>query len=151
MISALRGARWPAKYECVNAAYVEDGVNQKTGRKCKLHRCEKCQELFPKNGIQADHVNPVVGPEGFISWDVYVERMFCGPEGFQALCKDCHADKTLMERYGIPEKDLGKHKKLIAFRKMKAASQVKLLRQLKICESGNGKIREQAYKKHLSL
>ena len=151
VISALRGARWPAKYGCVNAAYVRDGINPKTGRKCKLHRCSKCKELFPKGKIQADHIDPVVGPEGFISWDVYIERIFCGEEGFQALCHECHATKTLMERLKIGEKDVPKYRRLIAFKKMKATAQIKMLKRFKIEPGANGEQRVEAFKKKLEI
>lgn len=88
--SALRGARWPAKYACIRSAYVDDGVNPKTGRKCKLHKCEQCHELFPQNMMQADHKTPVVGPEGFIDWNTYISRLYVEADGFRALCRPCH-------------------------------------------------------------
>jgi hypothetical protein len=151
IVSALRSARWPPKYECINQSYVADGVNPRTGRKCKLHRCSHCQETFPKGHIQADHVEPVVGPQGFQSWDVYIERMFCPTSGFQALCKGCHGDKTLIERFKVEPSQLKKLKLLIAFRKMKAQAQVKKLRQHKLEESGNKNDREKAYRKYLKF
>lgn len=98
--SALRGARWPAKYAAVRTAYVEDGINPATGRRCKLHRCEDCRGLFPQNGVQADHVVPVVGPEGFQNWDLYIKRLFCEADGFRILCKACHATVSSKERAG---------------------------------------------------
>lgn len=96
--SALRGARWPQKYECIRAAYVKDGLNPKTGRKCKLHLCPDCQRVFPQNQMQADHIIPVVGPEGFISWDVFIARLYVEADGFRALCKECHHKITQQER-----------------------------------------------------
>ena len=98
--SALRGARWPQKYEAVKTAFVEHGVNPATGRQCKLHRCEDCGGLFPQNGVQADHIVPVVGPEGFINWDTYIKRLFCEADGFRILCKACHQVITAKERVG---------------------------------------------------
>lgn len=95
--SALRGARWPQKYEAVRRAYVRDGINPATGRKCKLHRCEQCQQLFPQSGVQADHNIPVVGPEGFTTWDDYIERLFVDADGFTILCKSCHGKITKQE------------------------------------------------------
>ncbi len=95
--SALRGARWPQKYECIQRAYVSDGINPKTGRKCKLHRCPSCSELFPATGMQADHIEPVIGPEGFVSWDLFISRLYCEGSGFVALCKGCHKAKTKEE------------------------------------------------------
>ncbi len=88
--SALRGARWPCKYECIKKAYVKDGVNPKTGKKCKLHLCPQCGEMLPQSSMQADHVIDVVGPEGFVDWNTYIERLFVDSNGFTAICKDCH-------------------------------------------------------------
>ena len=58
VMSALRGAKWPVKYEAIKNAYVKDGVNPATGRKCKLHKCAQCGNLFPQKDMAADHVNP---------------------------------------------------------------------------------------------
>jgi hypothetical protein len=151
VVSALRSARWPAKFECIRKSYVADGINPKTGRRCKFHRCSNCRKDVPKGQIQADHINPVVGPEGFKTWDLYIERMFCEADGFQALCKECHSDKTLTERFKIEPSKLKALKLLIAFRKMNAAEQIKKLRQHKIAPPGNGKDRVQVYKNHLGL
>lgn len=96
--SALRGARWPQKYECIKNAFVRNGTNPKTGRKCKLHLCSACKELFPQNGVQADHIIPCIGPEGFVSWDVFIQRTFPEAEGYQCLCKKCHQQKTNEEK-----------------------------------------------------
>lgn len=95
--SALRGARWPAKYECIKRAFVENGINPDTGKKCKLCRCEGCGKLFKQGDLKADHINPVIGPEGFQSWDLFISRLYCEADGFQALCVSCHADKTAEE------------------------------------------------------
>lgn len=95
--SALRGARWPQKYAAIRAAYAKDGINPKTGRKCKLHLCAHCKELFPQHGVQADHKVPVVGPEGFTTWDAYIERLYCEADGFAVLCKECHRQVTNAE------------------------------------------------------
>ena len=98
--SALRKAPWPPKYRAVEAAFVGNGINPATGRQCKLHRCETCLGLFPQNGVQADHIVPVVGPEGFQSWDLYIQRLFVDSSGFRILCKKCHKEVTEKERIG---------------------------------------------------
>ena len=95
--SALRGARWPVKYECIKSAFVEHGINPKTGRKCKLHKCVECKQLFPQNQMQADHIEPIIPVTGFTTWDDFISRLFCEIEGFQAICKDCHKIKTKKE------------------------------------------------------
>lgn len=96
--SALRGARWPQRYEAVKRAFVRVGINPTTGRSCKLHRCEDCLGLFPQNGVQADHATPVVGPEGFTTWDDFISRLFVDADGYRILCKECHSRVTKKEQ-----------------------------------------------------
>ena len=95
--SALRGARWPQKYKAIQGAYIKDGVNPATGRKCKLHLCCECGGEFPASGVQADHIEPVVPLTGFDSWDALIERLYCEVEGFQVMCRGCHKIKTKEE------------------------------------------------------
>ena len=90
IISALRKARWPVKYQVLKDAYVKDGINPKTGRKCKLHRCEECNDCFAKGDMHADHISPVIPLTGFDSWDKTIARMFCEEDGFRILCHSCH-------------------------------------------------------------
>lgn len=99
--SALRAAfrRWPPKQACINKAYVETKVNEKSGRQAKHYRCEKCLGLFPRTQVQADHIEPIVNPEtGFEDWNTWIRRGFVGEEGFQCMCLTCHKIKTKEER-----------------------------------------------------
>lgn len=101
--------RWGPKYEAIKKAFVKRAVNPRTGKLCKLHKCALCGGLFPQNAIRADHIKPVVDPRvGFISWDEYIERMFCEVENFQALCVPCHEKKTNEDR--AKGKQLSKNK-----------------------------------------
>jgi len=97
VMSALRRAQWPQKYASIATAFVKDGMNPKTGKPCKLHRCPECKELFPKGKMHADHVVPIVPLTGFDSWDNVIERLYCEKAGFQPLCKICHSAKTKIE------------------------------------------------------
>jgi 5-methylcytosine-specific restriction endonuclease McrA len=47
--------------------------------------------------MRADHIIPVVGPEGFQDWNTFIARLYVEKEGFQAVCKDCHKAKTKQE------------------------------------------------------
>lgn len=94
IMSALRRAQWPQKYASIASAYVKDGINPKTGKPCKLHRCPACGELHPKGMMQADHINPVIPLTGFDSWDGVITRLYCEKEGFRPLCKPCHRQLT---------------------------------------------------------
>jgi 5-methylcytosine-specific restriction endonuclease McrA len=97
IMSALRRAQWPPKYAAIKEAYIDDGINPETGRRCKLHRCSECNDCFPAKDMQADHTIPVIPLDGFDSWDGVIERLFCEKEGYTAMCKACHKVKTQEE------------------------------------------------------
>ncbi len=98
--SALRGARWPPRYDCIKGAKVGYG----------LYRCALCGTIGPptlppeegkKNRIKniaADHIDPVVDPNvGFVDWNTFIERLYVELHGWQALCYSCHTKKTREE------------------------------------------------------
>lgn len=78
---------WPEKNKVFHRVKISPGN----------YRCEGCKKIFQQKELQIDHVEPIVGLEGFVSWDMYIERMFCGYEKLQALCKPCHQTKTQEE------------------------------------------------------
>lgn len=100
IVSVLRAGtrRWPPKYECLNEAKTKKKINKLTGRLAQHFKCAKCKKEFPASQVSVDHIRPVVGPEGFQSWDEYIENMFCEREGLQVLCVTDHKKKTLKEK-----------------------------------------------------
>ncbi len=68
----------------------------------KMYICSYCPDAFLKKDIQIDHIIPIV-PLGMnkldMSLDHYADKIFCGPENLQPLCKDCHHKKTQSERH----------------------------------------------------
>ena len=101
--SALRQAltRWNPKSVCIKSAWIKRGV----------YRCSGCgtigpASLPPKEGnkkrrknILADHIEPIVDPAvGFVDWDTWIARAFVEEDKLQALCWQCHTDKTAEER-----------------------------------------------------
>ena len=99
--STLRAGsrKWPPKYETLNAAKTEKKTNEKTGRLAQHYKCAGCKKEFTQKDVQVDHIKPVIDPKkGFISWDTYIERMFCEAKNLQVLCKDCHLVKTKKEK-----------------------------------------------------
>ena len=99
--SVLRAGsrKWPPKYETLNKAKTEKKINEKTGRLAQHYRCKKCKQEFTAKDVQVDHIKPVVSPsKGFISWDDYIDKLFCEARNLQTLCKGCHAAKTKKER-----------------------------------------------------
>jgi 5-methylcytosine-specific restriction endonuclease McrA len=91
--------RWPPKYETLNEGYIGTKENVKTKRLAKHYLCNCCGGQFPAKDVEVDHILPVVDPDvGFISWDVFIERLYCKMENLQLLCKECHKEKTKTER-----------------------------------------------------
>ena len=103
IVSALRAAftRWGPKQQCVKNARIRRGV----------YKCEGCGEEGPatlpplegnkrrRKNIVADHIDPIVCPyNGFIDFNTWIARGFVELSGFQALCWQCHTDKTNEER-----------------------------------------------------
>lgn len=103
-MSALRRAQWPAKYQAISQAYIGDGINPKTGKPCKLHKCPTCEKVYPKGMMHADHKNPVIPIDkqwsnGFLGydWNEVMRNLWCEKDGFSAICKECHKTKTKQE------------------------------------------------------
>ena len=91
--------KFPAKYETLKAASVGKKVNVKTNRIAEHFKCAVCNQDYPAKEVNVDHNDPVVCPvEGFVNWDVYIKRMFCGKENLQVLCTTCHDIKSSEER-----------------------------------------------------
>lgn len=100
IVSALRAAtrRWPPRYETMNEAKTEKRINEKTGRLAQHYECAACRLDFPQKDVQVNHKEAVVSPEeGFISWDVFIERLFCSKDKLEVLCKPCHKACTKLE------------------------------------------------------
>lgn len=90
VIRALRRAslRWPARTKAKQAARV--GRNR--------YQCADCGQIVPNKSISIDHRLCVVDPEtGWQSWDVFIQRLFCGEDNLSAVCRACHGEKTKQE------------------------------------------------------
>jgi 5-methylcytosine-specific restriction endonuclease McrA len=99
--SALRAAsrRWPPKFKALKEAFVGRKTNKKTGKLAMHYKCAKCKKHFVAADVQVDHILPVVDPKvGFVSWDDFINRIFCEIENLQVMCKPCHKVKTEEEK-----------------------------------------------------
>lgn len=100
IVSTLRSGmrRFPNKSKAIKNAAVGKKINENSGRMAEHYECNKCKRHFPRTEIQCDHTDPVIDPKvGFVSWDSFIERMFCRVEDLQVLCKHCHTKKTKKE------------------------------------------------------
>lgn len=97
--SVLRSGfrKWPNKFLVLKEAAVGKRINKSSNRLAEHYVCAKCKEEFPQKEIQIDHIKPIVGVEGFISWDKFIEGLFCDKENLQALCSECHKLKSKLE------------------------------------------------------
>lgn len=107
-MSALRRAAWPQRHKAVERAYVRDGINPATGKKCKLHKCELCGWEGPKGKFHADHPEPVIpiennwheNPDNFLGydWNQVLQRLWVEKDHYDILCHNCHKAKTAEEK-----------------------------------------------------
>lgn len=121
IMSALRRAQWPQKFKAISTVYIKDGINPKTGKKCKLHQCPICKEILPKGSFHSDHINPVVpldnnwaNEENFLgyNWNKLLPNLFCESDKYQPICKVCHAQKSKEENLIRKQKRLCEKSKL---------------------------------------
>ena len=105
--SALRQAfnRYPVKYSVIKGAAVDRaavGV-YKTGKRAgcqktvKMYECAQCHCFWRQVDIQVDHIIPAGSLKSFDDLGPWTERLLCGADGLQILCKDCHSIKTKEE------------------------------------------------------
>jgi len=61
--------------------------------------CGACGQWVGSTKCAVDHITPVIAVEtGFVDWNDFVSRLFCGPENLQVICDPCHNAKTQAER-----------------------------------------------------
>ena len=97
--------RYPPKYEAIKAAAVvrQDGL-YKTGVKkgkpkmVKRYVCVDCKGEFLQKEVQVDHITGAGSLKTFDDLSGFAERLFCGVDGLQILCKPCHHIKTQQEK-----------------------------------------------------
>jgi len=63
-------------------------------------KCNDCKKPTPKSYLVVDHILPVISIEetaDVITFDEFIDRLWCHPSNLQALCKECHEVKTQAE------------------------------------------------------
>lgn len=89
-----------AVFKCENCGQIMyDGKSQKS--------FDSLKDIYPTIIMQKpelDHKKEVVDVEhGWQGWDVYINRLWCGPDELTVLCKTCHKN-TSQEEMGIRKK-----------------------------------------------
>jgi hypothetical protein len=58
--------------------------------------CVKCGKPLIESDIKVDHIDPVGPAPDLVPGCLgrYVDRLFCGVDNLQILCKECHDEKT---------------------------------------------------------
>jgi hypothetical protein len=92
----------------VVVAYVKAGLRRMWGRSRQrqaalksarvsrgMYRCSHCDVVFRRKLIQVDHI---VSVGKFISFDLFIEKLFCDSKGLAVLCIACHKLKTQKDR-----------------------------------------------------
>jgi len=94
-------ARAPVKQEVLKAVRKEFPKHRKDGSRAKkdavCYLCNVCKKYVGSTKVSVDHIIPVVSPEGFVDWNTFVDRLYCGSENLQVICDDCHKAKTKEE------------------------------------------------------
>ncbi|MEG7682958.1 HNH endonuclease signature motif containing protein, partial [Listeria monocytogenes] len=67
------------------------------GRIAQHFECNACHNDFPAKDVQIDHILPVIGRDGFTTWDSFINSLYCPKENLQVLCTECHSIKTKQE------------------------------------------------------
>jgi hypothetical protein len=124
MVAMVRGAvrkSWmksPTKLAYLHSK-IQPDLDDTNRRKWKV-TCECCGGSFKMDEIEIDHKHgnhSFLTPEDFLNY--FEKILMVGFDDLSALCKECHATKTLSEKLGIGLKDAAAHKQAIAIIKKK--------------------------------
>jgi len=109
LMSVLRRASrfWKPSESCLAKTRVSRGV----------HICPLCNKTCRRKDMKKDHIDPVIPLSGFINWDDVIKRMFATEDKYQAICHECHSEKTKKEN--IERKNLKSDKVVLDLMKDK--------------------------------
>lgn len=114
--SALRRKfkAYPGYKDTLDEAKEEYFIKSKHGKDMRRvhYKCADCGEMFKRQEVEVDHIEPVIPVEGIPmndelpDFNVYIARLFCPEDNLQVLCKSCHKKKSAEEK-----KERAKYKK----------------------------------------
>lgn len=91
-------------------------------------KCEHCEQEFPQNNIQVDHI---IEAGALSDWDDvggFVQRLLgVTDDGLRLLCKECHKIITHASRYNVTFEQARIKKILAKYLKLSASEQNKII------------------------
>lgn len=75
-------------------------VNKGEGRHKFEYPCEYCGKWFDRKQIELDHKVPCGSLRSIEDLPIFFSRLFVEIDGWQSLCKQCHATRTKEQRNG---------------------------------------------------
>jgi 5-methylcytosine-specific restriction endonuclease McrA len=95
--SGLRAkwSRYPVKYAVLDKAKMKAKNNPRAKWE---YACAVCKKHFIQKDIEVDHLIPCGSLRGIEDLGGFVERLFCGEQHLQIVCKPCHKLITAEER-----------------------------------------------------
>lgn len=82
--------KWPPYYEIIKEAHIARGQYLCAGYEREPH-------IVGYKDYNVDHIEPI---GELISWDTWLDRLFCDKTNLQLLCIDCHKLKSKKETEG---------------------------------------------------
>ena len=151
--SAIRGV-WMAHKTKLSYLYDNTFPDTNPNTRTKwLVECEMCHEHFKLSDVEVNHLrgeNPLQTLEDVLPFAKSI--LGVTHEDIEILCKECHAQLTFSERYGVSLEEAKKQKAVIAKLKQTVAKQKAELKKAGFtnAEISNEKLRKECYTKLLN-
>lgn len=118
----------PSRKDAIEAAKIPYIGSNK--RRKWSYVCANCSGEFVLKGIAVDHKLPA---GTLLCWDDvvgFMQRLFCGVEGLQVLCKRCHNIKSYMENNNVTYEEAVVQKRAIEICKLPKSKLLAMLNHL---------------------
>lgn len=89
--------------EALDASRVFDvpkEIQELRPRVTKWSKCTDCKECTPTYLMEVDHISPIIKLDEQLedlTWDKFIDRVWCALDNLVAKCKPCHKIKTKSE------------------------------------------------------
>lgn len=62
------------------------------------YKCNKCSKYYKSDEVNVDHIEQAGSLRKYDDLPGFVETLFCEQDNLQVLCKECHDEKTNLEK-----------------------------------------------------